>query len=72
MKKSNTNYYFKAFLFLLMPFLSFAQSEIDPPPAAPIDSGIFYLALLGVVFGAYYFYSTNLKSQKNETKKMQS
>ena len=50
-----------------MPIVSFADpfdDGIEPPPAAPIDNGTLYLAILGVVFAAYYFYITNLKSQK--------
>jgi hypothetical protein len=71
MKK--TNYYFKVILFLLMPFLSFADpfdDGIEPPPTTPIDTATIYLAVVGIVFAAYYFYTTNLKSQKNETKIM--
>jgi hypothetical protein len=71
MKKTKTNYFFKVLLFLLVPFLSFAEpfspvedNQIDPPPAAPIDTATIYLAVVGIVFAAYYFYTTNLKSQK--------
>jgi mannose/fructose/N-acetylgalactosamine-specific phosphotransferase system component IIC len=43
---------------------------IEPPPTAPIDTATIYLAVVGIVFAAYYFYTSNLKSQKNETKIM--
>lgn len=67
MKKTLKTNYLKSLLFLLMPIVSFADpfdDGIEPPPAAPIDNGTLYLAILGVVFAAYYFYITNLKSQK--------
>jgi hypothetical protein len=73
MKKRKQTYDFKVLLLMLMPFLSFADpfdDGIEPPPTAPIDTSTIYLAVLGVVFAAYYFYTTNLKSQKNETKNM--
>ncbi len=73
MKNSQETITIKVLLFLLIPFLSFADpfdDGIEPPPNAPIDTSAIYLALLGIVFAAYYFYTTNLKSQKNETKNM--
>jgi hypothetical protein len=37
---------------------------IEPPPTTPIDSGTIYLLVLSVLFAAYYFYTSNFKSQK--------
>ena len=50
-------------LLLVAPLGLFAQEPPETPPvAAPIDTATIYLAILGVVFAAYCFYKTNLKS----------
>jgi hypothetical protein len=68
MKKRQKIIYSTIFLLTMIPFVSFAQDGIEPPPTTPIDSATIYVAILGVVFASYYFYRTNLKLQKNETK----
>lgn len=63
MKKRQKIIHFRTLLFAMLPLVSFAQEPPETPPvAAPIDTATIYLAILGVVFAAYCFYKTNLKS----------
>lgn len=65
-KLFKTNY-FLALLYIVAPFITFAQEDgdafrdIEPPPA-PIDDYVIPFAFVAILIAAFYFYKTNLKT----------
>ena len=59
---------FTYMMFLLLNTVINAQVQTPlpppPPPGLPIDSGLPILLIVGILFGVYMIYHTNIKTTK--------
>ncbi|OIQ23442.1 hypothetical protein [Lacinutrix sp. MedPE-SW] len=60
---------FASILFILISFVCAAQTPFDPPPPSqpptppgtPIDGGLLFLLVLGILYGAFIAYKKSKK-----------